>query len=116
MNSQATARHLELILTTYPDRPLLLLWDRATWHGGEAVRSVLEANPRLQVIRFPTATPDLNPQEHVWKARRTATSHNHDERSLTQLADRFEEHLSSTKFSHSLLEKFNYDAICARFN
>lgn len=115
MNSEATARHLELILATYPDKPILLLWDRASWHGGAAVRAVLEANPRLEVMRFPTASPDLNPQEQVWKATRTTVSHNHDEQQLVRLADRFEQHLSSTTFSYSMLETYGYGTISAMF-
>ena len=115
MNSEATARHLELILATYPEKPILLLWDRATWHGGQAVRSILEANPRLEVMRFPTASPDLNPQEQVWKATRIATSHNHEERDMILLANRFEQHLSVTTFSHSLLKTYNYNTVCAIF-
>jgi hypothetical protein len=57
------------------------------------VRAVLEANPRLEVMRFPTAAPDLNPQEMVWKATRAAISHN---QLLASLADQFEQHLVST--------------------
>lgn len=116
MNSEATARHLNKVLNTYPDVPILLLWDRARWHGGDAVRAVLEVNPRLEVMRFPTATPELNPQEMVWKATRAAISHNHDQRKLTSLADRFTDHLASTTFCYSLLEKYDHGRICAMFN
>ena len=116
MNGEATARHLDKILTTYPDRPILLLWDRATWHGGPAVRTILTDNPRLELMRLPTAAPELNPQEMVWKAARAATSHNHDERQLVPLAERFEQHLASTTFCYSLLEKYDHGGICAMFN
>ena len=115
MDSAASATHLEVALATYPEKPILLLWDRASWHGGDAVREVLDAHPRLEVMRFPTAAPDLNPQEHVWKATRTAVSHNHDERRLSNVADRFEAHLSSTRFCYSFLEKYDYTRICDRF-
>jgi transposase len=77
MNHDATAVHLQAILDAYPDQPILLLWDRAPWHRGPAVRQVLADNPRLEIVRFPTASPDLNPQEQVWKATRRAVSHNH---------------------------------------
>lgn len=96
MNSTATALHLEHVLSAYPDVPILLLWDRAPWHGGAAVRAVLQANSRLELMRFPTASPDLNPQEMVWKATRTAVSHNHDVHQMQTLADRFEDHLVRT--------------------
>lgn len=116
MNGEATARHLNDVLVTHPDVPILLLWDKASWHGGPAVRAVLAANPRLEVMRFPTAAPELNPQEMVWKATRAAVSHNHDERKLDSLADRFEEHLASTTFCYSILEKYDHGRICAMFN
>lgn len=115
MNSEATARHLEKLLDSYPDVPLLMLWDRAPWHRGAAVQQVLADNPRLEVMFFPTATPDLNPQEHVWKAVRSAISHNHEETQLDTLTKRFEEHLTSTAFAYSFLEKFDYVNLCDRF-
>ena len=115
MDSIASAKHLKAVLETYPEMPILLLWDRATWHGGEAVREVLDDHPRLEVMRFPTAAPDLNPQEHVWKATRSAVSHNHNVRRLPDLAERFEAHLSNTRFCYSFLEKYDYTRICDRF-
>ena len=115
MNGEATARHLNQVLTTYPDLSILLLWDKATWHSGPAVQAVLEANPRLEVMRLPTAAPELNPQEMVWKATRAAISHNHNERQLATLAERFEQHLVSTTFCYSMLEKYDYGKICAMF-
>ena len=117
MNGEATARHRVKVLETHPQVPILLLWDKASWHGGPAaVRAVLEANPRLELMRFPTAARELNPQEMVWKATRTAISHNHDERQLASLAARFEHHLSSTTFCYSMLEKYDHAHICAMFN
>lgn len=115
MNATATAQHLEKLLATYPEVPLLVLWDRAPWHRGPAITQVLAANPRLETMFFPTATPDLNPQEHVWKAVRSAISHNHTETQLPKLAERFEQHLSATAFDYSFLEKFDFVNLCASF-
>jgi transposase len=116
MNSAATATHLQAILDTYPERPILLLWDRAPWHGGAVVRQVLADNPRLEVVRLPTAAPDLNPQEHVWKATRQATSHNHAVPQFPALADQFEAHLRTTTFPSSFLNKYGYYCVCPMFN
>ncbi len=113
MNSEATAVHLEQILAVYPDKQILLFWDRATWHGGEAVKEVLAENPRLEVMKYPSAAPDLNPQEHVWKAARAHVSHNHDQSKLAGLAQRFEHFLITNKFNYSFLEKFGLETICA---
>ena len=108
MNSTTSAQHLEQILTAFPDQPLVLFWDRATWHRGEAVRTMLAANPRLEIVYFPVSSPDLNPQEHVWKATRRAISHNHLMPKMPELADRFEEHLLQTTFESSFLHRYAY--------
>jgi transposase len=115
MNSAATALHLEAILKAIPDRPILLLWDRAPWHRGAAVRALLAAHPRLEIMVLPVAAPDVNPQEHVWKATRRAVSHNHRCRDLTTLADRFEVHLTSHTFPCSLLDCYGFNAIRPMF-
>ena len=115
MNSEATAHHLQAVLSAYPQAPLLLLWDRAKWHGGEAVRQVLAPNPRLEVMKLPVAAPDLNPQEQVWKATRRAVSHNHQDGKLPSLADTFEAHLSENTFPTATLEFHGYHALRPMF-
>ena len=112
MNAQASSLFLNRLLAAYPEKPLLLLWDRAPWHMGEAIRSVLAANPRLEILWFPPGCPELNPQEHVWKAAREAVSHNHAFAKLPELADAFETHLETTRFPCSLLDKHNFSLIC----
>ena len=116
MNSENTARFLEKVARTYPDRPILLLWDRAKCHGGPAVRDYLEANPRIEVMKFPPASPDLNPQEQVWKATREKVSHNHEISTLDQLAREFESHLLNTTFKSTFLDKYGFTAICPMLN
>lgn len=115
MNAETTAAYLEQILKAIPDRPILLFWDRAPWHRGVPIRLVLEANPRLELMIFPVAAPELNPQEHVWKATRRQVGHNHDQPHLPKLADRFQQHLNSTNFPSSFLDCYGYTAILPRF-
>jgi len=115
-NSITTALHLEQVLAAVPGVPILMLWDRAPWHRGDPIRKVLKANSRLEIMQLPVATPELNPQEHVWKAARTAVSHNHVTRRLPHLANRFEMHLRTNRFKSSFLDRYRLDAICAMFN
>jgi transposase len=116
MSGEVSAQFLLLLLENTPDNlPVVVFWDRARWHYGEEVKKVLCDNPRLEIIFFPTASPDLNPQEHVWKAARKAVSHNHSIVSLTSLADKFQNFLQSTSFSSSFLDRFGYTAICPMF-
>ena len=116
MNAEVSAQYLEMILETNPDVPILLFWDRAPWHRGKPIDQVLEKHPRLEIIFFPTASPDLNPQEHVWKAVRKQVSHNHLEARLPQLADRFLNRLNSSIFNDTFWERYGYTPICPMFN
>jgi transposase len=116
MNSAVSALFLQKLLATYPDQPILLLWDRAKWHLGQAVKNLLQAHPNLELFFFPPASPELNPQEHVWKATREAISHNHAVAKLDILADDFAHHLTDTVFPCSLLEQHGYQKLCAMFN
>jgi transposase len=115
MTADVSVLFLNRLLQTYPDQPILLLWDRATWHQGAAIRSVLAAHPRLEIVWFPPGSPELNPQEHVWKAAREAVSHNHDYTRLAEVAQAFEAHLSHARFPCSLLDNHGYNELCDRF-
>ena len=115
MTAATTAQHLQALLDAYPDQPLLLLWDRAPWHRGQSIRDLLTANPRLELIELPVAAPDLNPQEHVWKATRRAISHHHPHTRLSALADAFEDHLTTTTFTSSLPARYGFDQLSPMF-
>lgn len=110
MNAQTSVQHLQQILAAFPGRPIVLCWDRATWHKRTVVGNFLEAHPRLEIVHFPIGAPDLNPQEQVWKATRRAVSHNHLTPKLPQLADQFEEHLEQSTFQSSFLHRYGYSA------
>lgn len=106
MSSASTAAFLSDLLLCYPTQPILLLWDRAKWHKGEAVKQVVVSNPRLETVFFPPASPHLNPQEHVWSQARTAVSHNHICSTFQQLRQAFLKFLSSNLFSFVWLSKY----------
>jgi len=116
MDAVASAQHLEDVLATVSNVPILLFWDRAPWHRGQPIKDVLAANPRLEIEYFPVAAPDLNPQEHVWKATRQEVSHNHCAPCLPELADKFEAHLAANIFPSSFLQRYGYDIVCPMFN
>ena len=111
-----TADFMRLLLLLFPTQHILLLLDRATWHRGPAIEQVLDENPRLELMRYPPACPDLNPQEHVWKATRQVVSHNHLTPHLPELADQFEDHLTSHTFPSSFLDRYDFNNICMMFN
>lgn len=105
-SSQTTANFLHDLLLCYPGQPVLLLWDRAAWHKGAAVKTLLDDHPRLQTVFFPPACPDLNPQEHVWSQARAAVSHNHTCSTFQQLKQAFLDFLSLNLFRFDWLVKY----------
>lgn len=106
MTGQTTAAFLRDLLRCYPTQPILLLWDRARWHKGAAVKQVLADTPRLKTVFFPPASPHLNPQEHVWSQARAAVSHNHTCLTFQHLICAFLDFLSSTLFPFVWLNKY----------
>jgi transposase len=106
MNSVETAAFLRDLFACYPNQPLLLLWDRASWHKGQPVADVLAAHPHVETVFFPPASPDLNPQEHVWSLARAHVSHNHTLPDLSTLRDAFLRYLGSTPFHFTWLETY----------
>lgn len=106
MNGLTTVTFLRDLLLAYPTQAILLLWDGAKWHKGEAVSQLLADNPRLATVFFPPASPHLNPQEHVWGQARSEISHNHTCPTFSQLKAAFLDFLSSTLFPFDWLSKY----------
>lgn len=102
--SEMTVNFLQVLLMIY-SQPILLLLDRAPWHYG-AVTTLIEQTERLQIVRFPTACPDLNPQEHVWAQARDAVTHNHSYRQFQPLIDAFETYLNHTPFNTHFMDSY----------
>lgn len=74
--SEISATFLKKVLDAHKGKRVLLFWDNAPWHKGEAMRAFLDTCTNFWIINFPTYAPDENPQEHVWKAGRVQVTHN----------------------------------------
>lgn len=49
-------------------QPLTIIWDGASIHFGEEMRTLCEAyGKRLWLVKQPAYSPEVNPVEHVWK-------------------------------------------------
>lgn len=102
-NMYITAEILPHIRTLYPDMHILLLWDQAGWHKGREAQRVIEEDGNMETLYFPTAAPDENPQEHVWKNGRSRVSHNEFIKDIDKATDDFVRYLNDTKFAYSLV-------------
>lgn len=79
---------------------ILLVWDGARHHLGE-VKDWLTKNPGVvELFKFPPYCPDLNPQEHVWKALRTELATIIHKVTYVQLIDRACHFLNTEPFDY----------------
>jgi len=63
------ADFLRKLRKTFSRRNLIVIWDRATTHRAEEVKELLrQLEPKkLELYMLPAHSPELNPDEQVWK-------------------------------------------------
>lgn len=104
-NSHWTSLFLEKILNEYPDKRVLLIWDGSPTHKGE-VKDYLKGKHNLELMKFPPYSPELNPQEHVWREARRNVSHNHEISKFDDLVNNFYNFLTVSTFRANFLKKY----------
>jgi DDE superfamily endonuclease/Winged helix-turn helix len=78
LGQEEFAQFLQHLLVYYPGKQLLVIHDRGTQHkGGHIEEVVREAAGRLVLKPQPAYSPELNPQERLWKWLRRVVTHNH---------------------------------------
>jgi transposase len=106
-SSNVTADFIRILLMLFASQHILLLLDRAPWHKGpELAELFIENADRMEVLYYPPACPELNPQEHVWERARDAISHNHTYPVFEQLISDFEDYLNETLFECDFMEQY----------
>ena len=66
-NGEDIVWFLSKLCSRYRKRDILIIWDGASIHRSEAVKSFLRARPgRVHLESLPAYSPELNPTELVW--------------------------------------------------
>jgi transposase len=100
-NSTITCEILEKLCQIYEGKDILLNWDNAPWHKSKEVRKWLsETKHKIHLLAFPPYSPDLNPQEHVWKTGRSNVTHNTFIEDIDKATDEFVNYLNNTCFAY----------------
>ena len=102
-NMYITVDILKKLRKVYPTQKLILIWDNCGWHRGSKVTEWITADNNTETIYFPPYTPDLNPQEHVWKAGRKNVTHNQYIQKIEETAEKFKDYITKQKFNYELL-------------
>lgn len=98
-NSQWTIRFLKKLGNLYQNKKIFLIWDNASWHKSKKIREFLQTTKQFILYNFPPYTPELNPQEHVWKSLRQNITHNRLEAHFSVLIKDCVRFLNHTNFS-----------------
>lgn len=101
-NMYITISVLERLREAYPTQKLLIVWDNCGWHRGSEVMKWVRRDKHTKVLNFPSYAPELNPQEHVWKAGRKATTHNQHITDIEQTTKDFVTHITNRLFGYEL--------------
>ena len=103
-NSEETCNVLNQIGESYKGQKIMIVWDNAAWHKSALVKEFLtNTKHNFHLINFPPYAPELNPQEHVWKAGRTNVTHNQCIPKIDEAADAFVAWLNSNIFDYRFL-------------
>lgn len=103
-NSAETCKVLEQIGELYKGYKIVIIWDNAPWHKSALVKDFLTNTKHLfYLISFPPYAPELNPQEHVWKAGRSQVTHNQYIEDIDKTTDQFVSFLNNKIFDYQLL-------------
>lgn len=102
-NMYITYEVLEKLRKVYPAQKIFLIWDKAPWHKGSKAQQFIKEDGKIEILDFPRAAPELNPQEHVWKNGRSKISHNCFIDNIDKTIDEFVDYLNKTIFKYSLL-------------
>jgi putative transposase len=78
LGQEEFARFLRHLLAYHPGKRLLVMHDRGAQHKGMAVEDIIrESNGQLMLKPQPAYSPELNPQERIWKWLRRVVTHHH---------------------------------------
>lgn len=83
---------------------ILIVLDGDSCHTSKEVKKYLDKNYGIfELYRLPTYSPDLNPQEHVWKALRKDLAKTWGKYTFTQNIDKACRFLLTKKFDYQFI-------------
>lgn len=101
-NMYITVEVLTKIRQIYSTQKLIIVWDNCGWHRGSKVTEWIKKDGNTKTIYLPPYTPELNPQEHVWKEGRRHVTHNQYIFKIEEIAETFKQYISSRLFPYQL--------------
>ena len=106
---EITISILKKLARVYPRKRIVIVWDNASWHKSKAVRDFLSKTNQFKLYNFPPYSPELNPQEHIWKEMRDKVLNN---RLINDIEATAKEVI---KFTNSAIFKYSFFGLHGTF-
>lgn len=85
VNAQVLMEFLNQISVQHPRRKVAVIMDQAPCHVAKRIKALNEGSSKLRVFYLPPYSPDLNPDEKVWRHMKHVTLKNHQAQDKKQL-------------------------------
>lgn len=86
VNANVLIEFINQIGAQHPSRKVGIVMDQAPCHIAKKVKRLSEQSPRLRVFHLPPYSPNLNPDEKVWRHMKHVELKNHQAQDKKQLA------------------------------
>lgn len=86
VNSAVLIEFLKQIGASHPWRKIGIIMDQAPCHISKKVKSFAESTKRMRIFHIPPYSPDLNPDEKVWRHLKHVSLKNHQAQDKLQLS------------------------------
>lgn len=89
ITAQICVDFLKKLLRANPNKNVIVIWDNARVHTAKKVKDFVQLHEdRLHFIVLPTYSPELNPQENIWKWYKDFCSQKNAFKDIAELATR----------------------------
>lgn len=86
VNAKVLMEFLNQISAQHPRRKVGVIMDQAPCHTAKKIKALNEGATRLRIFHLPPYSPELNPDEKVWRHMKHVTLKNHQAQDKKQLA------------------------------
>jgi transposase len=107
-NGENTVSFMKYLQALQPDKKMVILWDKASYHGGKKVRAYLnqvnqgleEKDWKVTCLLFAPNAPDQNPVEDVWlQGKNFLRRHFYENKTFNQVKWSFPNFLNKKVFN-----------------
>jgi transposase len=103
-NADDIVKFLQQMLKHHPRRHLVVVMDQAPCHKSKKVRDFYESQKRLHVFFLPPRSPELNPDEKVWRHLKHQDLKSHTAKNTKELKKLTQKKLKKMAGNKKLLE------------